>query len=50
MPSHRPASGRSKASVEPDVPVPPCRTYCAGRDPQLEKALELIEGELGRDG
>jgi hypothetical protein len=35
--------------VEPDVPVPPCRTYCAGRDPQLDKALELIEDDLDRD-
>jgi carboxyl-terminal processing protease len=35
--------------VEPNVPVPPCRTYCAGRDPQLDKSLELIEDELERD-
>jgi carboxyl-terminal processing protease len=28
--------------VEPDVLVPPCRAYCAGRDPQLEKVLDLI--------
>ncbi|HEY8538850.1 MAG TPA: S41 family peptidase [Steroidobacteraceae bacterium] len=29
--------------VEPDVPVAPCRSYCAGRDPQLEAALKLID-------
>ena len=28
--------------VPPDVPVPACRVFCAGRDAQLEKAIELI--------
>ena len=28
--------------VQPDVRVAPCRMRCAGRDPQLEKALELL--------
>jgi carboxyl-terminal processing protease len=28
--------------VEPDVLVTPCRAYCGGRDPQLEKVFELI--------
>jgi carboxyl-terminal processing protease len=30
--------------VQPDVRVAPCRMRCAGRDPQLEKALELLTG------
>jgi carboxyl-terminal processing protease len=30
--------------IEPDVLVAPCRMYCSGRDPQLEKALQLIRG------
>jgi carboxyl-terminal processing protease len=28
--------------VEPDVAVAPCREFCGGRDPQLEKVFELI--------
>jgi carboxyl-terminal processing protease len=28
--------------IEPDVAVDPCRAYCAGTDPQLDKAVELI--------
>ena len=28
--------------VPPDVAVAPCREYCAGADPQLDKAVELI--------
>jgi carboxyl-terminal processing protease len=28
--------------VPPDVAVPACRVFCGGRDPQLEKALDLI--------
>jgi carboxyl-terminal processing protease len=28
--------------IEPDVFVAPCRIYCSGRDPQLEKVMELI--------
>ena len=30
--------------IEPDVAVAPCRTYCSGHDPQLERVLELIAG------
>jgi carboxyl-terminal processing protease len=32
--------------VEPDVQVAPCRAYCSSRDPQLAKALGLIENDL----
>jgi carboxyl-terminal processing protease len=28
--------------VPPDVPIAPCRMFCAGEDPQLAKALELF--------
>jgi carboxyl-terminal processing protease len=28
--------------IAPDVPVAPCRKYCAGKDPQFDKAEELI--------
>ena len=28
--------------VAPDIAVPPCREFCAGSDPQLDKAFELI--------
>jgi carboxyl-terminal processing protease len=28
--------------VPPDVAVPACRVFCAGHDPQLQKALDLI--------
>lgn len=34
--------------VTPDVVVPPCREFCAGRDPQLDRAIEMIRSELGR--
>ena len=30
--------------IQPDVAVAPCGSYCSNRDPQLEKALELIAG------
>lgn len=30
--------------IEPDVFVEPCRMHCSGRDPQFEKAIELIRG------
>jgi carboxyl-terminal processing protease len=33
--------------VEPDVSVAPCRTFCNGRDPQLEKVFELIRSRTG---
>lgn len=36
--------------IEPDVAVPACRAYCAGRDPQLEAALELVEDRLRQSG
>jgi carboxyl-terminal processing protease len=28
--------------VSPDVEVPPCRQHCAGQDPQLKRALDLV--------
>jgi len=34
--------------VQPHVRVPPCRMLCAGKDPPLEKALELLATNGGR--
>lgn len=39
-----PGIGRIEGvGIEPDVAVEPCRKHCQGRDPILEKAIELIE-------
>ncbi|MFO7288017.1 MAG: S41 family peptidase [Gammaproteobacteria bacterium] len=39
-----PGIGRIEGvGIEPDIVVEPCRRYCAGRDPILEKTIELIE-------
>lgn len=39
-----PGVGRVEGvGIAPDVEVEPCRRYCAGRDPILEKAIELID-------
>jgi C-terminal processing protease CtpA/Prc len=38
-----PGVGRIEGvGVLPDVEVAPCRKYCAGKDPQLDKVVELI--------
>jgi len=43
-----PGIGRIEGiGVEPDVTVAPCRTFCGGRDPQLEKVFELIRSRPG---
>ena len=34
--------------IEPHVSVEPCRMHCAGRDPQFERALELIRANAQR--
>jgi carboxyl-terminal processing protease len=43
-----PGIGRIEGiGVKPDVTVAPCRTFCGGRDPQLEKVFELIRSRPG---